>query len=390
MPGRGATAWLAAVWCLLLAHSAAGLPSHSSTHPSQTLSRMQGPAIRRPFAAASSGELRATYPEISRADTTCAPALDLGTCRGGGGEAESDLRQEHQHPSASSLGAVSAAGARQGLPLPSFPSGEILANGEYRVEKNLFESEAVARRLIQENFFFKTAGSVMNPLNWLSMARSLLARQPQRTIGLRRFIQDAGKGPMVMIDGADDLATALQGSGLPQQLQFALQGSGLPQQLQFALQAFLLYPLVLPVVYMGFRGAAGDQEENHEEALETMGEVEELKQDLMQTFSRVAEDLEPKVQATIEERLAHWKWHQARDRAEEHIFDSDSDDSSDAPAAPPHTPPQRNDGIQQPGATERRVDTSPRCTDASQRHCAHTPLPYLAKSQGENGARTES
>ena len=35
--------------------------------------------------------------------------------------------------------------------------------------------------------------------------------------------EPSSQGPMVMIDGADDLATAFQGSGIPQQLQFALQ-----------------------------------------------------------------------------------------------------------------------------------------------------------------------
>ena len=44
---------------------------------------------------------------------------------------------------------------------------------------------------------------------------------------------------MVMIDGADDLATAFQGSGIPQQLQFALQVPSL-------LQGYLAYKELPP------------------------------------------------------------------------------------------------------------------------------------------------
>ena len=44
---------------------------------------------------------------------------------------------------------------------------------------------------------------------------------------------------MVMIDGADDLATAFQGSGIPQQLQFAL-------QVPLPLQGYLVHDKLPP------------------------------------------------------------------------------------------------------------------------------------------------
>ena len=98
----------------------------------------------------------------------------------------------------------------------------------------------------------------------------------------------------MMIDGADDIATALQGSGLPQNLANALQECFGVDPLCCALcmyvhvlpamqstllesplshvdvlshehsipQAFVLYPLVLPIVELGYRGAQDDHEEN--------------------------------------------------------------------------------------------------------------------------------
>ena len=122
MPGRGAAACLAAVWCFLLAHPAAALPSHSPTHPStpQTLSRIQGPAIRN-SATAFPGVLQEAHPEVSRAETACTPALALRSCRGGWGAEDSEVSVTEE----------------------SEPSGELLANGAYRIGKHLFESEAV-------------------------------------------------------------------------------------------------------------------------------------------------------------------------------------------------------------------------------------------------------
>jgi hypothetical protein len=83
---------------------------------------------------------------------------------------------------------------------------------------------------------------------------------------------DSDNGPLVMIDGADDLASALQGSGLP-------------QRLQFALQAFVLYPLVLPVVELGFKGAEGDRQECQEAADEARDTVNDIKQRIGEELS---------------------------------------------------------------------------------------------------------
>lgn len=66
---------------------------------------------------------------------------------------------------------------------------------------------------------------------------------------------------------------------------FFLQGSGLPQRLQFALQAFVLYPLVLPIVELGYRGAKGDREECQAEALEARERVTEVKKRIQEELS---------------------------------------------------------------------------------------------------------
>ena len=97
---------------------------------------------------------------------------------------------------------------------------------------------------------------MLNPANWWMMARGLLTGAPERTVRMMPINKDENQeGPLVMIDGADDIATALQGSGLP-------------QNLANTLQAFVLYPLVLPIVELGFRGAEDDHEENTAEAFE--------------------------------------------------------------------------------------------------------------------------
>jgi hypothetical protein len=63
------------------------------------------------------------------------------------------------------------------------------------------------------------------------------------------------------------------------------QGSGLPQRLQFALQAFVLYPLVLPVVELGFKGAEGDHEECRAAAHEARQTVSEIQHRLAEKLS---------------------------------------------------------------------------------------------------------
>ena len=145
---------------------------------------------------------------------------------------------------------------------------ERLENDMYRMGKHVFNSPADAYRTAQEPYFVKAPGSILNPAHWFTFLRHLLVGDPQRTVGMRRVNTDSHSGPLVMIDGADDLATALQGSGLP-------------QQVQFALQAFLLYPIVLPIVELGFKGAADDREENQAEAKDARADVELLKSSLL-------------------------------------------------------------------------------------------------------------
>ena len=107
--------------------------------------------------------------------------------------------------------------------------------------RNMSDAERVSNSTA--TFFIKVPGSVLNPGNWATMLRFACGGAPQRTIGITAMNKDdSQEGPLVMIDGADDIASALQGSGLP-------------QNLANALQAFVLYPLVLPIVELGFRGA---------------------------------------------------------------------------------------------------------------------------------------
>lgn len=153
------------------------------------------------------------------------------------------------------------------------------SDGWYRHGDYLFRSKDQAHRLVEEPFCVKVAGSVISPLNWPMMVKSLVAGRPQRTVGMRRIRRDENVGPLVMIDGADDIATALQGSGVP-------------QQLRFAMQAFVLYPLVLPIVEFGFRGAEGDHLENRAEAAEARDEVLQHKAAIITKLTKLLSELE--------------------------------------------------------------------------------------------------
>jgi hypothetical protein len=110
-------------------------------------------------------------------------------------------------------------------------NGLFVPVGPARRRNFLFHSESHALAVSNESsvFFVKTPGSVLNPFNWRTMARFSWSGAPQRSVRLMPMNKDEDQeGPLVMIDGADDIATALQGSGLPQNVAKALQACFLP------------------------------------------------------------------------------------------------------------------------------------------------------------------
>ena len=110
-------------------------------------------------------------------------------------------------------------------------NGLFVPVGPARRRNFLFHSESHALAVSNESsvFFVKAPGSVLNPFNWRTMARFSWSGAPQRSVRLMPMNKDEDQeGPLVMIDGADDIATALQGSGLPQNVAKALQACFLP------------------------------------------------------------------------------------------------------------------------------------------------------------------
>ena len=110
-------------------------------------------------------------------------------------------------------------------------NGLFVPVGPARRRNFLFHSESHALAVSNESsvFFVKAPGSVLNPFNWRTMARFSWSGAPQRSVRLMPMNKDEDQeGPLVMIDGADDIATALQGSGLPQNVAKALQACILP------------------------------------------------------------------------------------------------------------------------------------------------------------------
>ena len=108
--------------------------------------------------------------------------------------------------------------------------------------RNMSDAERVSNSTA--TFFIKVPGSVLNPGNWATMLRFACGGAPQRTIGITAMNKDdSQEGPLVMIDGADDIASALQGSGLP-------------QNLANTLQAFVLYRSCSPSSSWAFAARA--------------------------------------------------------------------------------------------------------------------------------------
>ncbi len=79
-----------------------------------------------------------------------------------------------------------------------------------------------------------------------SMIKSAIAGDTQRTQGIVAKTKQRSDGSAaIVIDGFDDAANAINGSGLS-------------QKLAAALQACVFYPLILPFVYTGVDGALGE------------------------------------------------------------------------------------------------------------------------------------
>lgn len=116
-------------------------------------------------------------------------------------------------------------------------------------------------RLNEHPTFVKEHGRVINPLNWPTMARALLSGAPQRSVDIKALVRSNEAGSVFIVDGFDDLMSAIQSSGLP-------------QQLVAALQSFFLYPVILPLVQIGHDGAV----ESFSAAGEEMGEHAQSKQ----------------------------------------------------------------------------------------------------------------
>lgn len=101
--------------------------------------------------------------------------------------------------------------------------------------------------------YVKTGGNILNPFNWPVMLWHLVTGRPQLSTDMRRVDDDGEAGGTgFVIDGFDDVANAVSGSGLS-------------KQLAAILQAGVFYPLVLPLVNVGAEGARAELGEAREE-----------------------------------------------------------------------------------------------------------------------------
>ncbi len=102
-----------------------------------------------------------------------------------------------------------------------------------------------------------------------SMIKSAIAGDTQRTQGIVAKTKQRSDGSAaIVIDGFDDAANAINGSGLS-------------QKLAAALQACVFYPLILPFVYTGVDGALGELGAAREDFKQSKQQIEETRSALL-------------------------------------------------------------------------------------------------------------
>lgn len=136
--------------------------------------------------------------------------------------------------------------------------------GKYR-----FDSTEQFDRLKSKDCFIKVSGKPTNPLNWPRFLGHLFSGKPQHTIGMRPLFTEEREGGIgFVIDGFDDAASALQGSGIS-------------QKLAAALQALVFYPMIFPLVNLGAEGARGEFTEAQQDFRDSASLLADLKRKLI-------------------------------------------------------------------------------------------------------------
>lgn len=120
------------------------------------------------------------------------------------------------------------------------------------------------------NCYVKVAGNPLNPLHWPRMIGNLLAGRLQRTLGMRSMFNDGDEGGTgFVVDGFDDAANAISGSGLSRQLAAILQAS-------------VFYPLVLPLVNIGATGSRAEFREARQSLAQSGERLDQMRTALME------------------------------------------------------------------------------------------------------------
>ena len=116
--------------------------------------------------------------------------------------------------------------------------------------------------LVSKGFYLKTAKHVNRIIRTLGRGRSK---------GNVTSVVSGGDGPVLVIDGGDDLAVSLENSGLPKKLVYAVQASA-------------LYPGFIAVVHKGWLGALEERNEKSEEFDELKQTIDSLQDELKNTL----------------------------------------------------------------------------------------------------------
>lgn len=151
-------------------------------------------------------------------------------------------------------------------PVPASAASYLTQHGPYYF-KDALQIESIKKH----GGVIKSSGALINPCNWPTQIKSVIAGHPEKSTTLKHVFEPDSSGFVFVLDGADDMVSAAQGSGMP-------------QQLWAALQATLLYPLFLPIINVGYVGACDEAREAGESYQEASAKAQALQKALVQSL----------------------------------------------------------------------------------------------------------
>lgn len=149
-------------------------------------------------------------------------------------------------------------------------------NAETRIKPPVAAALNSADFLPSPKTYVKSSRSLWNPLNWPRFIINLFRGHTESTNGMRPMGESKGAANQgFVIDGFDDAANAVQGSGIS-------------QKLAATLEAFVFYPLILPLVNLGAVGTRAEMRSANEAFDESSDKLDAAMEELLQLAVQMA------------------------------------------------------------------------------------------------------